>query len=137
VNIREKFGIGLEAAVGLCCAFVTLHGLWGVYGLDFRRDTLISVLYCLLPFASFFVFLWIKEPRPKILSHAAIAIGYLTTFSLLSWRTCDSVGYCVSVASTVWEVFRTKSVLAAFGALVLTGIGQTVDGKIIPAEKRS
>lgn len=112
--------LGLRVAVGVCSAFVTLHGLYGVYGLDFRRDTLVSVLYCLLPFLSFFVFLFVKAPKLEVLLHAIIAVGYLTTYSMLDWRTCDALGYCTTVAATVLQTLCTKAVLASFGALLFS-----------------
>ena len=59
-----------------------MHGLWNIYGLDFRIDTLISVLSCLLPFLSFFVFLFVKTPKVwKSHLHAFIAVGYLAAYS--------------------------------------------------------
>jgi hypothetical protein len=120
MKIREMIWIGMRAAVGVCSAFVTLHGLYGIYGLDFRRDSGVSALYCIFPFLSFFVFLFVKRPKLEAVLHAAVAVGYLTTYSMLDWRTCAELGYCSTVGSTVLETLRTKPVAAAFLVIVLT-----------------
>ncbi|HEY6487521.1 MAG: hypothetical protein WCC26_02290 [Terracidiphilus sp.] len=121
MNLLGMSWVGLRVAVGVCSAFVTLHGLYGVYGLDFRRDTLVSVLYCLLPFLSFFVFLFIKAPKLETSLFALIAGGYLAAYSMLDWRTCDALGYCTSVTATVFKTLCTKAVLASFGAILFSG----------------
>ena len=108
--------------------FVSLHGLWGVYGIDFRIDTLVSSLYCVFPVASFFIFLFVIVFQIlEIALHAVVAIGYLTTFSILNWRTCAELGYCKTVASTLFETFSTKPVLAAFVVVALSAASQFVD----------
>jgi hypothetical protein len=114
VNVRERIWICLRVVVGLSSAFVTLHGLFGVYGLDFRRNTLVSALYCAFPVLSFFLFLFVKAAKPEAILHIVIACGYLTTFSMLNWRTCAEMGYCGTVTSTVVETLETKPILAAF-----------------------
>ena len=123
----EMLWTALRAAVGVCAMFVSLHGLWGVYGIDFRIDTLVSTLYCVFPVASFFIFLFVKAPKLEIALHAVVAIGYLTTFSILNWRTCAELGYCKTVASTLFETFSTKPVLAAFVVVALSAASQFVD----------
>jgi uncharacterized membrane protein len=137
MKVREKFGMGLEVVLGGCCAFLTLRGVYGLYALDLRSDTLVSSLYCFFPFTSFFIFLWIKAPKLKALLLAAVAIGYLAAYSVLNWRTCDSVGYCTSVAATIWETFCTKSILAAFSAVILTVVALLIDGQSFPRKKAS
>jgi hypothetical protein len=120
MTFRELPWIGLRIATGVCALFVSLHGVWNLYGLDFRIDTLISVLYCLLPFLSFFVFLFIKKPKLEVVVHFLIAVGYLATYSFLNWRTCTGFGDCTTMGETVRITFQTKPVLAAFVVLVLT-----------------
>ena len=94
MNVRGRIWLLLRLAAGLSSAFVTLHGLYGIYGLDFRRDTMVSTLYCIFPILSFFIFLFVKAPKLELSLHLVIAIGYLTTFSMLNWRTCAEMGYC-------------------------------------------
>ena len=60
---------------------VTLGGLYSVYGLDFRQDTVLSVLYCLLPILCFPVFILVRPARRS----AAIACGFGR--SHISWCT--------------------------------------------------
>lgn len=127
--LRELPWIGLRIAAGGCALFVSLHGIWNLYGLDFRIDTLISVLYCLLPFLSIFVFLFVKPPRLEVSLHALIAVGYLSTYSLLNWRTCTGFGYCTTVVSTIGTTLRTKPILAAFGVVLFSAIALFLDAR--------
>jgi hypothetical protein len=127
MTLREITWTGLRAAAGLCSAIVTLHGLYGAYGLDFRRDTLVSALYVLLPFLSFFVFLFVKAPKIEACLHALIASGYLTTYSMLNWRSCVSLGDCSTVPFTVLETLRTKPALAAFGVVLFSVLALYLD----------
>jgi hypothetical protein len=116
--MRELLWIGLRTAAGICSIFVSVRGLDGAYGIDFRLDTLVSVLYCAIPIASFFIFLFVKAPKLEAALHLVIAVGYLSNYSILNWRTCAELGYCETVASTVLETLRTKPVEAAFGVVV-------------------
>ncbi|MGO9437558.1 MAG: hypothetical protein ACLPH3_13475 [Terracidiphilus sp.] len=116
--MRELLWVGLRGAAGLCSIFVSVRGFDGMYGIDFRIDTLISILYCVFPVASFFIFIFVKPPKLEVSLHALIAIGYLTTFSILNWRTCAELGYCESVATTVLGTLRTWPVAAGFGVVV-------------------
>src|ERR1700735_916776 len=111
MTLRNILWIALRTAAGVCALFVSLHGLWNLYGLDFRIDTIASVLYCLLPFLSFFIFLFVKTSRFEIALHAAIALAYLAVYSMLNWRTCSAFGYCDTVASTIFTTLRTKVAL--------------------------
>lgn len=133
MTLRELPWIGLRTAAGACALFVSLHGIWNIYGLDFRIDTLISVLYCLLPFASFFVFLFVKAPRIEVSLHGLIAAGYLSAYSFLNWRTCEGFGYCTTVGATIEMTFRTKPILAAFAVVFFSGVALLLDAR--PAEK--
>ena len=117
---RKILWIALRTAAGLCAVFVTLRGLRGAYGMEFRTDTLVSLLYCALPAASFLVFLFPKAPKSKIALHIFIAIGYWGSFSFLNWRTCAELGYCSTVASTILMTLSTKPVMAAFAIIVFS-----------------
>ena len=137
MNGRGRIWLLLRVAVGLSSAFVSLHGFYGVYGIDFRRDTLVSVLYCIFPVLSFFIFLFVKAAKCELSLYIVIAIGYLTTFSMLNWRTCAEMGYCGTVASTVLETLETKPVLAAFAvvlcALLAILIGSRPEKTSVPS----
>ncbi len=131
---RELPWIALRTAAGVCSLFVSLHGIWNIYGLDFRIDTVISVLYCLIPFLSFFLFVFVTRVHLELLLHATLAAGYLAAYTLLNWRSCIADGYCTTVGSTIGMTLRTKPVLAALGVVVFCGIALFVD--VRPVFKR-
>ena len=127
MKLREVFWIALRTAAGVCALFVSIHGLWNVYGLDFRIDTLISALYCLFPFLSFFVFLFVKAPKLEVSLHAFIAVGYLASYAFLNWRTCSAFGDCTTVAATIGTTVATKPMLAAFAVVLLSAATLVLD----------
>jgi hypothetical protein len=57
--------------------------------------------------------------RMSVGFHWAFALGYLTVFSMLDWRTCAELGYCTSVAATVLETLATRPVEATFAVAIL------------------
>jgi hypothetical protein len=119
----------LRAATGLCALFVTLRGFRGAYGIEFRVDTIVSVLYVLLPCLSFFVFFFARRARIEVLLHSLIAVGYLGCFAFLNWRTCASFGYCTTVAATLLTTLGSQPVLAAFGVVIFSGAAQYLDAR--------
>jgi hypothetical protein len=129
MKMNEALWVGLRTASGVCSLFVSLHGIYQIYGLDFRVDTLVSTTYVVLPIASFFIFLFVKAPKRELSLHAIVAIGYLSTFSILNWRTCAELGYCGSIASTVFATLKIKPVLAAFGVIVFSFAASFVDDR--------
>jgi hypothetical protein len=129
MKIRNLLWIGLRTAAGICSLFLSIRGFGGAYGIDFRVDTLVSTIYVVLPLASFFIFLFVKVPKLEVSLHTIVAIGYLTTFSMLNWRTCAELGYCGSVASTVFGTLKIKPVLAAFGVIVFSVAAFSVDAR--------
>jgi hypothetical protein len=129
MKMNEALWVGLRTASGVCSLFVSLHGIYQIYGLDFRVDTLVSTIYVVLPLASFFNFLFVKVPKLEVSLHAIVAIGYLSTFSILNWRTCAELGYCGSIASTVFATLKIKPVLAAFGVIVFSFAASFVDDR--------
>jgi hypothetical protein len=127
MSLREITWTALRTATGIASALVTLYGIYGAYGLDFRRDTIVSALYVCLPFLSFFVFLFVKAPRTELGLHALIACGFLTTYSILNWRSCNWLGDCTSVPSTIIATLSTKRVLAAWGVVLLSAAAYLLD----------
>lgn len=126
---REFTWITLRVLTGVCAAFVTIRGAMGVYGMEFRQDTVMSVLYCALPFLSFFVFLFARRARLEFALHTLIAVGYLCSFVFLNWRTCMSFGYCTTLFATVWTTLMARPVLAAFAVVLLSAAGFAVDSR--------
>ncbi len=129
MTLRELPWIALRTAAGVCALFVSIHGLWNVYGLDFRIDTLISVLHCLLPFLSFFVFLFVKRPKLEVSLHAFIAVGYLGAYAFLNWRACAAFGYCTTVAATIGTTLTTRPMLASFAVVLLSAATLLLDAR--------
>src|SRR5581483_12452702 len=112
---RSLLKTGLRAAAGACALFVTIRGFLGAYGIEFRTDTLVSVLYVVLPCLSLFIFFFARRARVQLALHIVIAVGYLSSFAFLNWRTCASIGYCTSVAATIFTTLASRPVVAAFG----------------------
>jgi hypothetical protein len=129
MKMRELPWLGLRTVAGLCSLFVSIRGFGGAYGIDFRVDTLVSTIYVVLPVASFFIFLFVKAQKLELILHAIVAIGYLSTFSILNWRTCAELGYCESIASTVSATLKIKPVLAAFGVIFFSFAASFVDAR--------
>jgi hypothetical protein len=81
---------------------MTLFGVYTLTWADFRSDTLVMVLFCAMPLLSFPVtLLFFRRNRAAAVAHAALALVYLTVYSMLDWRTCTGFGDCQSVAQTV------------------------------------
>lgn len=111
---------GLRLLTGVCSLFLTLHGIYSLYGLDLRRDRVVSSLYVLFQLTSFLVFLGVKRSKAQLILHAVNFSGYLLTYSLLNWRNCAELAYCASPASTVLETLRTIPVGAALAVFLLS-----------------
>jgi hypothetical protein len=119
MKIQEVGRLATRTAVGFLSAYVSLHALYSAYGVDFRANPLLTFLYCALPGLSFPAFFFVRTPRLESGLQAVLALGYLTTFSMLNWRTCAELGYCGSVTATVLETLRASPVSAAFSVVIL------------------
>lgn len=133
MKIREFGGLALTAMAGVLSALVTLGGVYSVYGLDFRQDTLLSVLYCLLPFLCFPMFILVRPVRRSAVVLAIMAAAFLVVYSMLNWRTCASIGYCGSVESTVLETLMTRTASCFFEAALFGFAAVVVDERAIQA----
>lgn len=129
MNLKEILWTATRAFTGILCMMVSFRGVLSVYGMDFRINPIISTIYCTLPTLSILVFALMKRPRAEFLAHLAIAVGYLASFSFLNWRTCAELGYCSTVAATVWETFRIRPVLYAWGVVLLALLAIVMDLK--------
>jgi hypothetical protein len=112
---------------GILSAGVTLYGVYSANVIDFRQDTILTGLYCLLPFLSFPAFLLVRPAQRSAAMLAVLAVGYVGVFSALNWRTCAELGYCGSVASTVLETLKTRTVLAYFCVAAFRFAAEIVD----------
>lgn len=109
-------------AVGLCNRLVrlgslaiSLVGLWTFSWADFRSNTVVIGLFAALPLLSFpAALLFYRRVLASAVAQWALAIGFLTSFSMLNWRTCSSFGYCQSVAQTVGVTLNTWRVEGMF-----------------------
>ncbi|HVZ84202.1 MAG TPA: hypothetical protein VG893_11055 [Terracidiphilus sp.] len=117
-------GAGYICRVLACalCVFVTLNGIYAAWAMDLRANPLLSALYCAIPASSIFVFAFVRRRSLEIGLHAAVALGYLTVYSMLNWRTCAELGYCSSVQDTVLTTLSTRAVEAAIAIVVLRGV---------------
>jgi hypothetical protein len=105
-------------------ALITLYGVFIAQRIDFRLDTALTATYSILPILCFPAFILLRRTRRTLLL-LIFACVFWAAFSALSWRTCSELGYCGSVASTVFETFATTRVLAFFGiAAVALALGR-------------
>lgn len=129
MNVKEIAWLVCRVVTGILCMFVSMRGLYAFWAIDLRADTILSVLFCALPTLSIVVFLFARLPWPEVSLHAAIAFGYLATYSALNWRTCAALGYCGSVRSTILETARTHPAEAAFGVMILAAAAICLDDR--------
>lgn len=129
MKLKELCWLGARTITGILSMVVTMHAAYSALGVDFRFNSIVSILYCVLPGLSFFVFLFAKPARLEIALHAAIAIGFLIVSTALAWRACAELGYCSTVGSTTLEVAKAMPMMAAFGVAVFSAISMLVDAK--------
>ena len=129
LKIREAVWLALMTVGGVASAAVTLYGMYSAYAVDFRQNTVLTILFCLLPFLCFPVFMLVGPARRSIVLQSVIDPAYLAVYSMLDWRTCAELGYCGSAISTVLETLRTPQVLACFAAALFSLAALLVDRK--------
>jgi len=120
MKLRRIVQLSLALFAGLLSFAVTLYGVHAARAIDFHFNPAWSILYCLLPIFSLPVFLLGLVYRKLVGCQAVFAVIYLAVYSELNWRTCASLGYCGSLASTVLMTLRTHAVLAFFAAAILS-----------------
>jgi len=136
MKIREFGGLALTAMAGVLGAFVTVSGLYSIYGLDFRRDAVLSALYCVLPILCFPVFILVRPARRSAAVISVFAVVYLAVYSMLNWRTCASFGYCESVASTMMQTLKTRTASSYFDVALFSVAAVLVDGQAKRAKSK-
>ena len=127
MRVRGIAWLSLMTISGILCASVTIYGTASAIGIDLRQNQVLAGLYCVLPFLAFPAFILVKSARMSAATLAICACGYLIVYSTLSWRTCSELGYCVSIAGTVTEIFQTRKVLAYFAAALVRIVALFLD----------
>lgn len=137
MTIRGTAWLAVMTAAGLVSAAVTLYGIYSAIIVDFRANTVLISFYWVLPVLCFPVFLLVRPARRSVVVLAIMAVAYLAVYSALDRRSCSELGYCGSIASTVFETVRMHSVLAYFGAVALSLVGLLVERRLpaTPAKK--
>jgi hypothetical protein len=120
MTIRRVASIICRTIAGIGSLFVSLYGVYEYAGSHLSLYAIQIALFCFLPLLSFpVVLLSFWRQRMSVGFHWAFALGYLTVFSMLDWRTCAELGYCTSVAATVLETLATRPVEATFAVAIL------------------
>jgi hypothetical protein len=132
MKLKENIWLAARTITGILCMYVSFLGLFSLYGLDLRPNPMVSTLFFVLPTLSIFVFTLVKRPHLELALQAVIAAGYLTTFSMLNWRTCSALGYCGTVLDTVLATLQIRTVLAAWGVVLLTALTIVLDRNSLP-----
>ena len=120
MTVRGAVWLALMTLAGLLSALVTLYGVYSAIAVDFQLDALLITLYCLLPFLCFPIFILVRPPSRSVTLLAVLAVGYFVIYSMLNWRTCAELGYCLTVASTLMETLKTRTVLAYLAVVLLS-----------------
>jgi len=119
----------LMAIGAIASAGISLHGVYQGYAVDFRQNPVLTGAYCVLPLLCFPVFLLMRPARRAALLLALLACAFWAVYSVLSWRTCSELGYCDSVASTVFLTLKTRMVLAFFAIAAISFIADAIDAR--------
>jgi len=135
MKIRGTLWLLLMTVAGIVSAVVTLYGVYSFIVVDLRANTVLTGLYCLLPILCFPGFLLVKPARRSAIVVAILAVAYFAVYALLNRRSCSELGYCESVASTLLETLRTRSVTAFFGATILGFLGLAAEPPVTPPKK--
>jgi hypothetical protein len=108
--------------------YVSFHGGYSAWVMDLRANPLLSGLYCLVPATSILIFCFARSHRIEAALQAVVAVSFLMLYSMINWRTCAEMGYCGTVAATVLETVKTRTVEAALAVVALTLVAATILG---------
>jgi hypothetical protein len=129
MTVRGIIWVVLLALAGIVSAGVTVRGVWSAMSIDLNQDTLLSLVYCVLPILCFPVFLLIRPPRRSAILLSLMALTYLGAYSALNWRTCSELGYCESLPAIVMQTLSTNMVLGFFAVVILSLTALLVDDR--------
>jgi hypothetical protein len=115
---RQLIRFGLNGISGFLSFAVMGYGLYSAIRIDVRFDPVPSMLYYILPVACFPVFAFGFAWKKAAILQGILALAYVIVYAVLSWRQCSSFGYCTSIASIFFLVFKTKQTLAFLGTAV-------------------
>jgi hypothetical protein len=116
--MRTFLRILLSLLAGVLGFTVMRWGLYSAISVDFRMNPAQTILYCALAIFCFPLCVVIRSLRKPEWWLWLAACAYLVVYSALDWRGCAAMGICGSVAGTVWQTLKTRSVLAYFGAAI-------------------
>lgn len=136
--VRRIVRMCVVLLAGMLGCAVTLSGIFSALAVDVHFNPVLSILYCALPILSLPLFLLAFVFRKLIALQAIFAVAYLGVYSALNWRTCASLDYCGSVASTVLMTLRAPSALSFFAVAILGFAATFLDRKqaaVVRAEK--
>ncbi len=124
--------------MGIGSLLVSMYGVYSFDGMTLTQDTILVVLFGLLPglFIPVFV-LSFWRLRLAVILHWVFAAGYLVVYSVLDRRTCSEMGYCGSVISTVIETLTAHPVEATFAVALLNLVAWWLADKPQSASGRS
>lgn len=134
--MRRVALIFCRVVTALASLMVSLYGVYQYAGSHMSLHAPLVDLYCLLPLLSFPVFLlsfWFR--RPSVIAHWAMAMSYLIVYSMLNWRTCSELGYCIGVAATVAQTLATRPAELTFGVAILNLFTLLLKSKRLPAPR--
>jgi len=115
---RRMGWLVFTAFAGLFSCWVSAYGVSSAHSMDLHFNPVLSSLYCALPILSLPVLL-VSLIVPRLAALQIIfALSWVPIYSALNWRTCSSLGYCGSVASTVLATLVIPVVLGYFCAAV-------------------
>lgn len=119
---RQLIRFGLNGIAGFLSFAVMGYGLYSAIRIDVRYDPVPSMLYYILPTASFPVFVFGLVWRKAAIVQTVIALAYVVVCVILSWRECTVLGYCTSVTHAVVLNLETQPVLAFLATAVASSI---------------
>ena len=112
---------GALSVVGLLLScLLTLMGIFAATRIDFRQNTVLSILYCALPVLSLLIYLLAFVFRKLALLQVILALAFLSVYSALNWRACSELGTCTNILAVVLMTLKTPRVLAYFGVAIFS-----------------
>jgi hypothetical protein len=99
---------------------VAIRGVYALWAIDLREDTVPTLLYCLLPVANFLTFIAMRKGSLRIVLQTLLTAGFVIAYTALNWRTCSSFGYCTTTNAALWTTLWTPAVVQMCEGLLLS-----------------